>query len=62
LIQRNTARCSGAQDSSFSPVQGESFMSFPSNFFWPIVVLCTALGATALWFAFRLLIMWITLD
>jgi len=37
-------------------------MSFPSNFFWPIVVLCTALGATALWFAFRLLIMWITLD
>jgi hypothetical protein len=62
LIQRNIARCSGAQDSLFSPVQGEGLMSFLSNFFWPIVALCTALGAAALWFAFRLLVMWITLD
>ena len=33
-----------------------------SIFFWPIIALCAALGATALWLAFRLLIMWITLD
>lgn len=32
------------------------------SFFWPIVALCAALGAAALWLAFRLLIMWITLD
>ena len=31
-------------------------------FFWLRIALCVALGAAVLWWAMRLLIMWVTLD